>query len=142
MSESTSRRQWVRAAAYSIIVRDSAILLCRLSAIEREAGYWTLPGGGLDFGEKPHIGMQREVFEETGLKVVDYELLTVDGNLYNFQDSDMYAIQIYYRATVEDTPFAFEVDGTTDECAWIPLEQVPVLPHVSIVAFALGLITN
>ncbi len=142
MSDTTSRRQWVRVAAYGIIIRDNAILLCRLSPMEREVGRWTLPGGGLEFGEKPHIGMQREVFEETGLTVNAYELLTVDGNLYNFQDSDMHAIQIYYRAEVEDTPVCFEVNGTTDECSWIPLEQVPALPHVSIVDFAMGLITD
>ena len=30
---------------------------------------WSLPGGLLDAGEAPHRGVEREVFEETGLRV-------------------------------------------------------------------------
>ena len=30
---------------------------------------WSLPGGYLKGGEHPHEGIEREIFEETGLKV-------------------------------------------------------------------------
>lgn len=50
------------------LCRDDAdrILLARLSAIEVDVGAWTLPGGGLDFGEDPADGVLRELEEETG----------------------------------------------------------------------------
>ncbi|MGH8924396.1 MAG: NUDIX hydrolase [Acidimicrobiia bacterium] len=41
-------------------------LSSRISESEVEAGYWTLPGGGLDWGEDPSDGLRREFFEETG----------------------------------------------------------------------------
>lgn len=32
--------------------------------------YWTLPGGGIELGEEPALGVRREVLEETGLEVI------------------------------------------------------------------------
>lgn len=131
------RKRWTRVAAYGVVVRGGAILLCRLS-LTTHTGMWTLPGGGLDFGEKPEAGMRREVGEETGLTVETCALLAVNSHTMDCDDgSELFGVQILYRATVEDAPLQFEADGTTDVCAWVPLSDVPGLPHVPLVAFAL-----
>ncbi|MEO1088763.1 MAG: NUDIX domain-containing protein, partial [Acidobacteriota bacterium] len=50
-----------RLAAYAVIVEDNRLLLCRISPqIPAHAGKWTLPGGGLDFGETPEAAVVRE----------------------------------------------------------------------------------
>ena len=43
-------------------------------------GSWTLPGGGLDFGEDPEAGALRELGEETGLEGEVRGLLGVHSN--------------------------------------------------------------
>ncbi|HEV2126341.1 MAG TPA: NUDIX domain-containing protein [Chloroflexota bacterium] len=53
--------------AYAVCVRDERILLARLVAGVMDAGMWTLPGGGLNWGEDPAVGVLRELEEETGL---------------------------------------------------------------------------
>ena len=58
-----------RVSAYALIHEDNRILLCRLSKVlPRWQGFWTLPGGGLNFGEDPEAAVVREVEEETGLR--------------------------------------------------------------------------
>jgi 8-oxo-dGTP pyrophosphatase MutT (NUDIX family) len=58
--------QVTRIAGYGIVLGDAGrLLLCRLSADELYPGWWTLPGGGIDFGEDPCDAALRELTEET-----------------------------------------------------------------------------
>ncbi len=50
-----------------MIVRGGDILLARIAPSISENEQWTLPGGGIDFGEHPDAAVVREVHEETGL---------------------------------------------------------------------------
>jgi ADP-ribose pyrophosphatase YjhB (NUDIX family) len=69
-----------RVAAYNVCLDgEGRLLLCRLSAITEAPGAWTLPGGGIDFGEHPEAGAIRELREETGLIGRIDKLLAVDS---------------------------------------------------------------
>jgi 8-oxo-dGTP diphosphatase len=48
---------------------------------ENLSGKWALPGGGLDFGEDPRTGLEREVEEEMGLDVGSVSEQPVGGEL-------------------------------------------------------------
>ena len=86
------RRQ--RVAAYAVIVRGRRRPAVPARASIAEGELWTLPGGGIDFGEHPDDAVVREVYEETGLalrrsgaplwigsarRVVDREPTATDG---------------------------------------------------------------
>jgi ADP-ribose pyrophosphatase YjhB (NUDIX family) len=44
--------------AYAFCVRgDGAVLLARMAPDAPDAGLWTLPGGGVEFGEHPDVSM-------------------------------------------------------------------------------------
>ncbi len=124
------RDRITRPAAYVLVVRDRALLMCRLCPTEAAAGQWTLPGGGLDFGESPEDGAIREAWEETGLEVELGELLEVQSQVFEFPERDMHAIRFVYavrawRGTPQD-----ELDGSTDCCAFIPFEALdPAFRH-------------
>lgn len=119
-----------RVSAYGLIVDDTkGILLCRLSAIVgADAGKWTLPGGGIDFGEDPATAVVREVKEETGLDARVSKLLDVDSAVFELPDHIVHAMRIIYQASVEQGNLKTEVDGSTDACDWFRLDQLKHLP--------------
>src|ERR1700712_1020800 len=55
-------------AVSSAIFRDGKVLLVRRSRSPGK-GFYSLPGGRVEFGESLHAALHREVDEETGLKI-------------------------------------------------------------------------
>lgn len=129
-----SRR--TRVAAYALLVEGEKILLCRLSAqVPRHQGKWTLPGGGIEFGERPEEAVVREVREETGLIVTVRSLAAVDSILGEFDGIPSHNIRILYRAEVVGGNLCSELVGSTDLCQW--WERTGLPPLVDLVRFAI-----
>lgn len=55
-------------AVSAVIFRDGKVLLVR-RARSPGKGFYSLPGGRVEFGESLHAALAREVDEETGLKI-------------------------------------------------------------------------
>lgn len=129
-----------RVAAYNVCVdADSRLLLCRLSDITERPGAWTLPGGGIDFGEHPEAGALRELHEETGLEGRIVELLAVDsmhrsarGRADDLTEFDYHAIRIVYRTEIIGGELRDEADESTDRAAWCARDDVSSLPLVEL----------
>jgi len=51
-----------------LLIRDNQLLLIKRK-YDPDEGYWSIPGGHLDLGEKVEVAAVREAFEETGFKV-------------------------------------------------------------------------
>jgi len=62
-----------------LIIQDGKILLVK-RAMMPERGKWSIPAGFLDHGEEPKSTAEREVREETNLRVEIYALLDVYHN--------------------------------------------------------------
>lgn len=96
---------------------------------------WGLPGGGLDPGEDPVRGAEREVWEETGQRVQALEPLEVvsrhwTGRAPSGRLEDYHAISMVYRAHCPDPVEAVvhDVGGSTADARWVPLVDLPALP--------------
>jgi len=122
-----------RVSAYGLLVRDEKIMLCRLSSrVMRSAGRWTLPGGGLDFGESPENGMVREFSEETGLVVKAGPLVAVDSLSDEVNGTHFHSVRILYKAIYVSGELQFEQEGTTDLCQWFAEQQALALPLIGL----------
>lgn len=123
-----------RVAAYGLLLRDEKMLLCRLSGkVGMNPGFWTLPGGGIDFGEDPEAAVVREFKEETGLSVEVNQLVTVNSLCDSMPGwAPMHSIRIIYSMRYLSGELQFEQDGTTDLCAWHTHENISELPLVDL----------
>jgi ADP-ribose pyrophosphatase YjhB (NUDIX family) len=146
VSEPDGPRQVTRIAAYALCVDEAErVLLARLTEPEVWAGWWTLPGGGIDFGEAPVEAVLRELTEETGLTGVVESLAGVEswvrrGSSPGGIADDFQAIQVIYRVRIAGGTLTNEVDGSTDAAAWFTREEVAALPIVGLVEVGLRIL--
>jgi 8-oxo-dGTP diphosphatase len=59
-----------RIAVKAFMLKDGKLLILRRSKEDiQNPGGWELPGGRLELGEDPRLGLMREIKEETGLYI-------------------------------------------------------------------------
>ena len=88
-------------------------------------GKWALPGGFMDMDEDAETCARRELEEETGLKVVNFE------QLYAFSDVDRdpryRVVSIDYYALVRWEDCKVKAGDDADRAQWFPLSGIPPL---------------
>lgn len=86
---STPVRQRIRVAG--LVVRDNAVLLVEQISPRTGRRRWSSPGGGLELSDADIFrGMERELFEETGLRVRAGAIRFMS----EFYDSDKHVLMI------------------------------------------------
>ncbi len=137
-----SKECFTRVAAYGLLLRDEKMLLCRLAkTVGMNPGRWTLPGGGIDFGEDPKDAVIREFEEETGLAVKVNKLVTIDSLCDSRSGrSAMHSIRIIYSVEYLSGDLRHEHAGSTDLCAWHTLAQTQELPLVALAKHGIELV--
>ncbi len=133
-----------RLAAYAVIVDDQRRVLLALWN-EGDDPQWTLPGGGVELRESVEDGAVREVREESGYDVALVRLLGVHSYVIaperriHPNQRPMKAVRVVFEASVIGGDLTQEIDGTTDEARWWPLDEVAALRRVGLVDIGLEL---
>lgn len=108
-----------RLSVGAVIVRDGAILLVRRANPPFE-GYWSLPGGKVNFGERIHNALVREVREETGLVVEPGKFA---GLLESIDpDGGWHFVILDYFAEVTGGTLIAKDDAL--EATWVQMEEI------------------
>jgi 8-oxo-dGTP diphosphatase len=91
MTAPLQRPEWPRPAASTAVFRDGHVLLVQRGAATAMGGYWSLPGGHIEPGERAMDAARREVLEETGVTADIVALVGVHDALVTNRDGALTA---------------------------------------------------
>lgn len=113
-----------------MILRAGKVLLGRRNDDPEKAGSelhgegtWTMPGGKLHFKEKLTDGAKREVYEETGIRIIKKKLRLISVADDFASDAHFVTIGFLYREKV-GIPRVMEPNEIT-EWEWFSLTDLP-----------------
>jgi ADP-ribose pyrophosphatase YjhB (NUDIX family) len=104
-------------------------------------GRWTLPGGGVEWGEHPDDALVREVYEETGFSVTEFSLLGINSRVFGASASHagLHAVRMVYDVPLNGEPRVTEINGSVDAAAWLPLADLGSVDTVELVRVGLAM---
>jgi 8-oxo-dGTP diphosphatase len=139
MTQASPSPRRTRLAAYAVALSNGSILLARIAAGYPGEGKWTLPGGGVEWGEHPEEALIREVHEETGFSVTEHSFLGINSRVFHASrlHSDLHAVRLLYDVPLEGDPEVTEIDGSVDRASWIHLDNIGSMRTVELVRVGL-----
>lgn len=100
------------------IFYNKKFLIIRRSKKEKFLpGYYELPGGKVEFGEEPFKALEREIREETRLKVEIIEPYSLFA--YVSQGGIRHTVDIQFLVKLIDHPEKLKLSAAHDDAKWI-----------------------
>ena len=115
--------------AYGFIIKDNKVALIK-KARGGYTGLLDIPGGGLEHNETPEEALKRELLEEAGVTVKNYELLTATSRTFEWQMmdttiEDLHHIGILYKVDVLEDDVKEEADGIdSNGCSYYEIDEL------------------
>ena len=97
---------------------DGTFLMTRRASAKKYAGRWEITGGCVQSGETPLQGAVRELFEETGIRVEESELIPCG----TFRRAGYIHAFFLLRRDVPDSELRMQ-SGETDAFRWVTKEE-------------------
>ncbi len=88
-------KEYKQLGAYGIVIEDDKILLIKKAKGPYE-GKLDLPGGTIEFGEKPETSLKREMTEEAGIEIVDYDLFAADSVSFDWKFKEDVIVKVHH----------------------------------------------
>jgi len=109
----------------ALIVNDKneTLLLKRTSKTRNEAGFWSKPGGGVEFGEKVEESLKRECKEELGVVIGEIKFLSFTDSIMKADNQHWVSLN-YCAKIINGEPKNMEPEKH-EEIKWFNLDNLP-----------------
>lgn len=121
-----------RAATRALIIRDGELLV--ETNADDEGAWWSLPGGGQEFGETKEAGLVRECREELGCEtaVGEFALALDYIGANHWRHEDLFSqTEVYFWAALvpgSEPHDSFHPDDFQTGFRWAPVTDLPGSP--------------
>jgi NAD+ diphosphatase len=108
-----------KTSANVVCVNDEGLILFAKRSIEPKKGLYGIPGGFLQYDEDAYKAAERELFEESGVRVKNLQLLRGIGN-NEYRPGEISTCNLHFIATEWEGEFVPKDDVA--EFEWKPIE--------------------
>ena len=136
-------KEYKQLGAYALIINDNKVLLIKKKTGPYD-GKLDLPGGTIEFGERPSDALKRELKEEVGIDIKDYELFAADSVNFKWQYKEdilvnVHHVGIFYKIKEYegDIKKEIEVDEVNDDSLGADFYEISKLSKDSLSSTAI-----
>lgn len=111
-----------------IIIKDNKMLFVKCNI----GNYYYMIGGAVQLGETTEKCIEREIFEEAGIKVKADRLAVVCENFFKgvggaIDGFDCHTMEFYYLMTMQEDGVDTNKKETDEgeELVWVPIDEIP-----------------
>ncbi len=111
-----------------IIIKDNKMLFVKCNI----GNYYYMIGGAVQLGETTEQCIEREIYEEAGIKVKAERLAVVCENFFKgvggvIDGFDCHTMEFYYLMTLQEDgeDINKKVTDEGEELVWVPIEEIP-----------------
>lgn len=101
-----------------IVDKDKLFLIKRAGNDTQSPNIWEIPGGRLDLGEDPILGLMREIREETGLYVKP--LCPMSVRHFKRDDGQLITMLVFFCRRMNGY---LKLSEEHSECEWVDLKE-------------------
>lgn len=91
----SGKNEYRHLGAYALVINDGKILLIKKVGGPYD-GKLDLPGGTIEFGERPVDTLKRELLEEVGIEIQDYKIFDCDSVSFDWHIEENKVIKVHH----------------------------------------------
>ncbi len=113
----------VSCGAFIVNEKNEVLLQKRGQQCKNNKGHWSLPGGALDYNERFHDGVKREILEELGIHIEIIDMLCVTEDI--MPDEKQHWVTPQYFSKIIGGTLEIKEPEKCDAIQWFSLDHLP-----------------